>query len=322
MFDKTTLTNHWLEAHAHARVITCTPTMAGIGTTVCAVGVFDGLHQGHQFLIGEAVREARERGVTATVVTFDRDPDELFLPAGRVRKVFSNEDRLAWLATCGVDYVLVIPFTQTLARTGPRQFLDEVFTGALTPVSVHVGSDFRYGRKAAGEVGDLEAWATGNSCAIHAHALLCEEGLPITATRIRDALEDTRLDEANELLTRPFYLRAQVVPGRRVGQSLGFPTANIVPSASSVTLGDGVYGGYVYLNGDVYRTAVSVGVPATFEGVPATIEAHILDFSGDLYDHEIKVAFVKHLRPMHAFSSPQELQKTVNANIDWVRTNL
>jgi riboflavin kinase/FMN adenylyltransferase len=234
----------------------------------------------------------------------------------------TNSDRLAWLATSGVDHVLSVPFDVTVAGMEPNAFLDMVFKQALTPVGVHVGSNFHYGRRASGTVDDLRVWAAGHGCTVDAHELLGDGGVPVSATRIRDCLQAGRLDEATRLLTRPYYVHARVVPGRMEGRHLGFPTANIVLRDGLVRPADGVYGGYVYVGDEMYRAATSVGVPATFAAAAATIEAHLLDFEGDLYGREVELSFIEYLRPMKAFTNTTELQETVNKNITWVRENL
>jgi riboflavin kinase/FMN adenylyltransferase len=322
VFNSSLLQDARLQAACSAKIVTYSPQMPDIGDCVCAVGVFDGVHQGHQYLIGQAVAEARRRGMSSMVVTFDIDPDELFLSRERIRKLLSNADRLDWLAATDVDYVLVIPFVPELADTEPAQFLDLVFTGAIRPRGIHVGQDFRYGHKARGQVDDLRSWAEAHGCDLQAHILVCDHGLPVTATRIRDVLAGGGLDEANLLLTRPYYLRATVVRGREVGRELGFPTANISLDEPYAQIADGVYGGYAYVDDQPYKAAISVGLPATFEEAQPSIEAHLLDFDGNLYQKQVKLAFLERIRAMHGFESIDELKATVNANIAWVREHI
>jgi riboflavin kinase/FMN adenylyltransferase len=144
----------------------------------------------------------------------------------------------------------------------------------------------------------------------------------VTATRIRDLLEAGDPSAAARLLSRPYYLRAQVVPGRMEGRQLGFPTANIVIHDAYVHLAEGVYAGYAWVGDMRYKAAISVGIPPTFTGAAPTTEVHILGFAEDIYGEDIKVAFVEYLRPMQKFASIQDLQDTVNTNIAWVAANL
>ncbi|MDR0347140.1 MAG: riboflavin biosynthesis protein RibF [Coriobacteriales bacterium] len=291
-----------------------------LGAFVCAIGVFDGLHEGHQFVIGKAIEQARELGVPALVITFDQDPDELFLAPDSQRKLLINEDRIAFLADSGVDMVFVIPFNLALASKNPTQFLDTVIAAHGFPRGIHIGYDFHFGHRASGAVDDLRLWAANRGCEIFAYKLFSNESLPVTSTRIRNALEAGDLALANRLLTRPYFLWARVIAGRRMGKELGFPTANLELEERLVRPADGVYAGVVPIEGTLYRAAISVGVPATFEGASATIEAHLLDFEGDLYAQRIRVFFLEYLREMQAFANPEELQRVVQENIAQART--
>jgi riboflavin kinase/FMN adenylyltransferase len=290
-----------------------------LGPFVCAIGVFDGLHEGHRFIIGQAVDQARRLNIPAVVITFDRDPDELFLEPAAQRKLLINEDRIALLATSGVDAVLVIPFDIALAAREPLEFLNAVIAAHGTPYGIHIGADFRFGNRALGTVDDLRLWVAQRGCETFAHKLFFDEGLPVTSTRIRDALQAGELALANRLLTRPYFLWARVVEGRNIGEKLGFPTANLELEERLVRPADGVYAGVVVVDEKPYRAAISVGVPATFAGAPPTIEAHLLDFDGILYGHRLKTFFLEYLREMRGFASVEDLQATVRKNIEQAR---
>lgn len=287
----------------------------------CAFGVFDGVHRGHRYLIGQTLDTARLSGGSALVVTFDVDPDELFHPE-RLKKLLTNDDRIAELAASGVDGVVVLPFTRRFAASSPREFLERTF-GEHSPAYLHVGSDFHFGARAAGSVADLEAWSAQAGTKVCAHDLKSEDGQPITATRIRLLLADAKLDEANRLLGGYYRLRGTVEHGRGAGGDMGFRTANLSPTFPFRVLGEGVYAAYADVDGARYRAAVSVGVSPVFAGqTNASCEVHVLDFSGDLYGRSIVVSFVKFLRPMIKFDSVDELIATVQGNISWVRENL
>lgn len=287
----------------------------------CAFGVFDGVHKGHQFLLSCAQRSAEASGGKSIALTFDIDPDEMF-HADRLKKVMSNEDRIATLAASGVDAVVILPFTKEFASLDPQIFLERTFNGCV-PESLHIGSDFRFGIRAVGTVSELEEWGRRLGTTIHAHDLEFIGGQPVSSTRIRQLLANTEIEEANKLLGRPYFIRSQVLPGRGEGKDLGFRTANLKLAPLMQTLGDGTYAAYVEVAGVRYKAAVSVGVSPVFEKqTDATCEAHILDFTGDLYGETIKVEFVHFLRPMIAFESVEELSQTVKSNIAWVQNNL
>jgi riboflavin kinase/FMN adenylyltransferase len=200
--------------------------------------------------------------------------------------------------------------------------LEETFNGHV-PAHLHVGLDFHFGVRASGSVADLGEWAATNACHIDAHNLQSEEGLPITATRIRGYLAKHDLEEAKRLLGRCYSITDSVHAGRGEGMDMGFSTANLIIENNRQVLSDGVYGGYAFVDGQKYRAAISVGVSPVFEDkTKATMEVHILDFNRDIYGTEITVEFIEYLRPMIKFDSVDELIKTILGNIEHVRTTL
>lgn len=287
----------------------------------CAFGVFDGVHRGHRFLLDCARETARESGGRSVALTFDIDPDEVFHP-DQLKKLMTNDERLAMLAQTGVDAVVALPFTREFAASSPERFLVQTFDGT-PPAFLHVGFDFKFGARAAGTVDDLDAWGSVEGTHVRAHSLKSEDGAPITATRIRLLLADGAIEEANRLLGRAYFMTGTVMPGRGEGADLGFRTANLVVDDQLRPLGDGVYAAWAVVDGARYKAAVNVGVAATFaDRATATCEVHLLDFSGDLYGKPIKVEFLHWLRPMRKFDDLEELIATVQGNIQWVRDNL
>ena len=291
----------------------------GLAGSSCAFGVFDGLHKGHLSLIQHALEVAALEDLPSAVLTFDIDPDELFRKE-ELHKLCSNGERIARLDETGVDEVIILPFTRAFAALEPREFLEQVFQSM--PAVLHVGCDFRFGSKARGTVADLTDWAHALDARVCSHSLVKEDGVPITATRIRDLLCAGRIERANQLLTRPYSFTGMVEPGRRQGRNMGFRTANLTVPASLQSIGEGVYAAYALVGEERYKAAVSVGVAPTFEDATATCEVHILDFDQDLYSQPLTVEFVRWLRPMKKFDSTEELIATVMGNIQWCRENL
>ena len=188
---------------------------------------------------------------------------------------------------------------------------------------IHIGSDFHFGRKAAGNVESLRAWGAERGMEVHGHELVAEGGRPVTATRIRGLLSEGRAREAADLLGRPYTLEGTVRPGRGEGRDFGFATANLEVPPELLAIGEGVYACYAVVDGVRYKAAVNVGIPATFaDTAKENIEVHILDFDQDIYGQPIEVEFVEWLRPMRVFDSTDELIATVQSNIAWVRENL
>lgn len=287
----------------------------------CAFGVFDGVHEGHRYLINSARQSAAQNGGKSVVLTFDIDPDEVFR-ADSFKKLMTNDERLAMLCATGVDAVVVLPFTREFASLSPEEFLTATF-GAYPPAYLHVGDDFRFGAKNAGTVSTLDDWAARSQTQICAHHLVSQDGDTVTATRIRHLLSEGAIAEANKLLQRPYFQTGRVIAGRGEGADMGFRTANLEIPTMLQALGDGVYAAYVVVNGTRYKAAVNVGIAATFaENSVATCEAHILDFAEDIYGDTISIEFIEWLRPQQVFDDVDTLIATVKSNIEWVRTNL
>lgn len=287
----------------------------------CAFGVFDGVHLGHRFIVDEARRSAREAHAPCLVLTFDVDPDEVFCP-GAVKKLMTNERRIEALSELDVDGVVVFPFTREFASQEPAVFVDSAFGGYM-PACIHVGFDFRFGARAAGTVEDLKRFGASGGMAVFGHELFMFGGEPVSATRIRGLLARGDVSGANKLLGHPYSVTGIVQKGRQQGRDMGFRTANMQVPDVLRALSDGVYAAYATIDGVRYKAAVSVGIPPMFEGdSTANVEAHILDFDGDLYGTAVKVQFIEWLRPMMTFPSVEVLIETVMGNIDWVRKNL
>ncbi len=288
---------------------------------VCTIGVFDGVHRGHMLIIDDALRDARARGARCIVMTFDRDPDEMFAGGG-FKKLMSNEQRICALAGTGADAVAVLPFGRTLADSSPDGFLDAVLSGAL-PAALHVGSDFRFGCGATGTVADLAGWGEEQGVAVHAHDLLRIGGERVSSTRIRGLLAFGEVAQAAELLGHPYACAGIVEHGREAGREMGIRTANLTVPEELRALGDGVYAAYAIVGGERYRAAVSVGIPPTYDDVAtANMEAHILSFDGDLYGEPISLEFAAHLRPMQRFERTADLIAAIESDIAWVKGNL
>lgn len=292
-----------------------------LGDAVCSVGAFDGVHAGHVYLIDQMVQDARRRGLPSVVVTFDVDPDEVFLPREQVRKILNNKDRIARLAQLGADYVFVVPFTRDLAAKTYREFMQDVLPQLFFPRALHVGCDFRLGSRGSGTVERLRAWGVEYGCEVFGYDLLCGEHFPISATRIRNLLAAGNLKQARELLGRNHFIRGTVVQGRQKGRTFGIPTANVALTYPYQMPGEAVYAGLVAVDGMLYPSAMSVGIPPTFELEEncGYLEPFLLGFEGTLYDKDVAVIFVKRLREMRKFVSVDELIATVESNIEQTR---
>lgn len=293
------------------------------GPVCIAIGAFDGVHRGHRELLAATVRDARERGAAALAVTFDPDPDQV-LPGTPAPKLMAPADRLGELARSGVDGVAVIPFTGELARLDYRVFLEDVLGRDLDLASIHIGRDFKLGYQGLGSVGAISRWSRPRGIDVVAHELVSEGERTVSATRIRAALAQGRVEEAAVLLGRPYMLRSRVDAGRGEGSGMGFPTANLVVSPQIQVPADGVYEGLALVDGTVYPAAVNVGLPPMFadSSASAHMEANLIGFTGDLYGRNLSLAFTRFLRKSRVFLSRDELIRTVRGNIADITADL
>lgn len=290
---------------------------------VLVIGAFDGFHLGHRALAGAAVSDARERKVPCIAVMFDPDPDEHFHGDDAPLQILACADRARALAAFGVDAVCLLRFDADMASMEPTAFVKLVLCKVAKPVAVHVGSNFRFGCRGMGTPATLGADGASAGFGVVTHELVEVDGAPVSSTRIRKLLAQGKLGEAHRLLGRCHFVRGIVEHGRGEGTSFGFPTANVRTSRRSCMPAQGVYGGYVTLDGVAWPAAINVGAPPTFAGPDEFfLEANLIGFSGDLYGDDVCVTFVSWLRASRPFDSTEELERVVLGNIEWVRNNL
>jgi len=287
--------------------------------TIYALGFFDGVHLGHQALLAQCRRLAQQYSCQAGVVTFTSHPDSLVL--GEPPALLNTEDdRARLLYSFGVDIVKEIPFNRELMTTHWSVFLNSlVAEGAAGFVC---GDDFRFGSGGLGTAKKLAAYCEKQELP---YAIVPEQqmdGERISSTRIRKALEDGDLETVSRLLGHPHVLTGIVTPGKQLGRTLGFPTANLPFPAELAAPKFGVYACKVSVDGSTYTAVTNIGTRPTVNGEGVTGEAHILDFQGDLYGKEITVAFCHFLRPEKKFDSLEELKAQIAADVAKTREML
>lgn len=268
---------------------------------VVTIGVFDGVHRGHQALLGEARALADERGLPMVVLTFDPHPKSVV--SGRhPRTLATLEDRVALLRAHGADEVIVLPFTPRLAELSPAEFIDLVLRQQVHASLVVIGSNFRFGHRAAGDVDALRGAGVHAGFEVHAVTLRADAE-PWSSTRIRGLLDEGDVSGAAVLLGRPYRLRGVVVHGDHRGRELGYPTANLQWSGEPVIPADGVYAGLLVVDGAPMASAISVGTNPQFHGDERRVEAYAIDRHGlDLYDDIVAIDFVSRLRGQMTFA--------------------
>ena len=279
-----------------------------------ALGVFDGIHLGHRAILGTAVAQARQHGLAALACTFDPHPMEV-LQAGRSPVPLTTlEERLALIAETGIDTTVVIAFTRAVAAQEPEAFVREVLVGTLRARDVVVGFNHRFGRGARGDAALLQALGAELGFRAHVVAPLVVDGIPVSSSEIRAALQAGDLPRAARLLGRPYRAQGEVVRGAGRGRTLGFPTAN-VKADRPLPLPEGVYACQAFIESVRYRAVINVGVRPTFGETEMTVEAHLIDFSGDLYGKWIRIEFLRRLRGERKFPDVEALRTQIALDI-------
>lgn len=279
-----------------------------------ALGNFDGVHLGHRALLRAAAALGR-----AGVVTFQPHPGKVLQPDLAPKLISTYERKLELLAEAGATFAVVQPFSADFARTGAGAFEEQLFDH-LKLKAVVVGSDFTYGSKRSGNVAALAAAAGKRGAKVQVVEQVVLEGVVVSSSKVREYILEGRVEAAERLLSRPFDLDGTVVKGAARGRTIGFPTANI-DTDNELKPAPGVYAVRVRRQpgGSWHGAAANIGVKPTFGGTEVTIEAHLLDFSGDLYGQALRVQFLARLRPEMRFGSVAELTAQIKRDVERAR---
>jgi riboflavin kinase/FMN adenylyltransferase len=290
-------------------------------TRSLAIGTFDGVHAGHQRVIGAALEAARARRLPAAVVTFDHHPLAIVDPAHQPRLLTPPAVKQALIAALGVDEFVVLHFDAALAAMEPAAFCHDILKTQLRTEVAAVGENFTFGARGAGTAASLAECGRRLGFETVIVPLLTADGRPISSSRIRRLLHEGRLPEVRAILGRPPRTVGLVVHGDKRGRTLGFPTANVEAHTGMIFPGRGVYAARVRLQGSWFRAAVNVGHNPTFrhkgdEEAFVRIEAYLLGFSGDAYGAILTVDFLAKLRDEEKFSSPEALVERMHTDIE------
>ncbi|GAA4849159.1 bifunctional riboflavin kinase/FAD synthetase [Kitasatospora terrestris] len=278
------------------------------GRSVVTIGSFDGVHRGHQLIIGRVVERARELGAKSVVVTFDPHPSEVVRPGSHPPLLAPQPRRAELIEQLGVDAVLVLPFTAEFSKESPEYFVRSVLVDALRARLVVEGPNFRFGHKAAGDVALLAELGRADDFEVEVLDLQVRgaagDGEPFSSSLCRRLVAEGDLAGVAEILGRPHRVEGEVVRGAQRGRELGFPTANVDTVQHSAIPADGVYAGWLTAAGERMPAAISVGTNPTFDGTSRTVEAYAIDRVGlDLYGLHVAVDFLAYLRGMEKFDS-------------------
>ena len=287
------------------------------GCCVATLGCFDGVHRGHQLLISTVLRKAKEKGLLSMVVTFDRQPRELFDPEYRPQLLSTPEEKAQLIAALGVDHLVILPFTRELASLTAQAFMQQVLQKQLGVEVLVTGYDNRFGRNRAEGFDDYVRYgkALGMEVLRGDEATFPGTDEAVSSSAIRQLLLEGKVERMQEGLTRPYLLTGKVVTGEHIGHEIGFPTANLaVDNPNKVIPASGVYAVWAILGTERMPAMMNIGTRPTFEGTTQTLEVHILDKVGDVYGQDLTVEFVSRLRSERRFDSREALVEQLKAD--------
>jgi len=289
--------------------------------TIITVGVFDGVHLGHKQLISELLKQAGRKGMLSGIVTFRQHPEDLLNSKKKLPFLTDVKTRARLLREEGVDIIVPLSFTEELSRLDSRRFIG-LLVKYLKMRGIIIGSDFALGKGREGDTVKLRRLGDEMGFEVTVVPPLKINREVVSSTSIRKAMAEGDMEKVHRLTGRYFSLHGKVVTGAGRGDGLGFPTANLDVNSGQALPPDGVYAGLAHINGKIYQSMTNVGKDPTFGAAERTIESYLIDYSGDLYGHELSVDFVAKLRNERKFASAEELKKQVAEDVKRGKTIL
>ena len=289
------------------------------GGTVACIGVFDGVHRGHQALIALARAEANRAGLPLVAVTFEPHPEAVIRPGHAPQSLATVEQRIALLISAGADAVDVLTFDEAMAAETPDEFVQSILVDRLGARIVVVGENFLFGAQAAGNVTVLAE--LGGSLGFEVLAVpLASDDAPWSSSRIRALLAAGAVGEASTMLGRDYSIDGVVVHGDHRGRELGYPTANLQVTGDPVIPADGVYAGWLEVEGEAMPSAISIGTNPQFEGRERRIETYAIDRTDlDLYGRRVRVTFTERLRAQEIFDTLEAFVAQMAGDVEQAR---
>jgi riboflavin kinase/FMN adenylyltransferase len=286
------------------------------GKKVClAIGFFDGVHLGHQQILRQTIADAHKHDSIALALTFDKHPNVIVAPDKAPPLIYSLPQKLRAIASLGIENTLLISFDKKFSEQSGEEFIRCLARDFGRIHSICVGAEFVFGHKRSGNVALLKKLGAELHFHVHGLSAVALDGETVSSTRIREAIRDGNLDDASQMLGRPYAISGSVATGDKLGRQLGFPTANL-DATGLVLPPNGVYAALTKHDNKLYRVALNIGVrPTVAAGPQLRVEAHLLDFKGDLYGAELEIEIGEKLRDEKKFASAEELREQIARDI-------
>ncbi len=278
------------------------------------IGVFDGVHRGHQYLISQLTERAKQQNLLSGVVTFRQHPREVLSPQSNLPYLTNLAEKVGLLKNEGVEAVITLSFTQALAQLSTSQFVG-LLKKHLRMRGLIIGPDFALGRNREGSADALRTLGQDMDFSVVVIPPIMVNGEVVSSTAIRNALADGDMKRVVNLIGRPFSLQGRVTTGTGRGSELGFPTANLDIDSKQALPAEGVYATWSYIDGKAYQSMTNIGRRPTFGGKERTVETYILNYHGNLYERELKIDIVERLRGEKRFDTVDELKKQIAEDV-------
>ena len=293
---------------------------ANLKNTWLTIGSFDGVHQGHQYIIRKMVSSAHSTGAIAVVLTFHPHPAIVLGRRENPYSLTTPEERAGLLEQLGVDAVITQPFDQSVAMTSARDYMAHL-VASLDVRMLWVGHDFALGHNREGNVAALHKIGAEQGFRVHEFDPISIDGEVVSSSQVRKLLHEGDLKRAANLLDRLYSVEGTVVPGDQRGRTIGIPTANLLIAAEKIIPANGVYACRGVVDGQVWPAATNIGVRPTFDGQSSTrhVEAHLIGFEGEIYKHNLRLDFIERLRGEQKFASIQDLMNQIHLDISQTR---
>ena len=282
--------------------------------TLLTIGVFDGVHLGHKYLISQLTEQARQQNLLSGVVTFGQHPQQVLLPQTKLPFLTDLDQKTALLKSEGVKAIFILSFTRELAQLSAFQFLS-LLKKYLRMQGLVIGPDFALGRNQEGNISLLRKLGQDMNFTITIIPPIMINGEAVSSTAIREALADGDMKRAVNLIGRPFSLHGRVITGAGRGTKLGFPTANLDIDPKQALPTDGVYATRAYIDGQAYQSMTNIGKQPTFGGKKRIVEVYVLDYPSSLSGRQLKIDVIERLRGEKQFDTAEELKKQITEDI-------
>ncbi len=292
-----------------------------LDASVVTIGNFDGVHRGHAEIFAHLKKKSIVLGMPSVVVTFEPHPLKILAPESAPSLITTFEQKIVLIEEFGIDYLVVVPFTKEFSLLSANDFVLKILCIPLGMRHIIIGHDYAFGRGREGDFNTLESMGVLNGFTLEDLPPIGVNGEIFSSSLVRSAVADGDMEATARILGRYYQISGNVVHGREIGKTIGFPTANIATPNELIPL-DGVYAVMVEVDGHLVKGACNVGCNPTFGGSTRTVEVYLLDYSGQIYDHGIKVHFVRRLRPVQKFPDVTSLKAAICQDVANSRTTL